>query len=275
MGWNMNRTCLNATARLIIWSIALWFIYETIKMHRPYTINAIGLEPYRIAHAGGGINSDTYTNSYEALNHGIESGFSYFEIDFVYTKDNQLVCLHDWEKSFYKNYGYIPSERLIFKEFLTLSKTVGKYTNCTLQGLSKWMTAHPNSVLISDVKGNNISALKDIFNVIPDAAQRVIPQIYNPKNFSVVKKIGFDSVIWTLYRYKGSDQSVIYWLSQFDGKVAVTMPKYRAQKGLGHELKKLNITSYVHTINSETEMELYKSKYNITEIYTDFILPNN
>lgn len=270
----MYKVSLHSAARFFIWSFALFFLYDEVRIYIPHTISASRLEAYRVAHAGGGINSDTYTNSYEALNHGVESGFTYFEIDFSYTKDNQLVCLHDWEKAFYKNYGYIPSERLIFKEFLILSKTAGKYTNCTLQGLSKWMISHPNSVLITDVKGNNISALKNIFSVIPNAAQRVIPQIYNPKNFSIVKNIGFDSVIWTLYRYNGSNQSVIYWLSRFDGKVAVTMPKYRAQKGLGHELKKHNITSYVHTINSETEMELYKSNYNITEIYTDFILPS-
>ena len=33
----------------------------------------------RIAHAGGGILGNTYTNSYEALNLNIRNGFLYFE----------------------------------------------------------------------------------------------------------------------------------------------------------------------------------------------------
>ncbi len=59
----------------------------------------------RIAHAGGGINGITYTNSYEALDLNYGLGFRYFEIDFTYTTDQKLICLHDWKKAFKTVFG--------------------------------------------------------------------------------------------------------------------------------------------------------------------------
>ncbi|PIE71308.1 MAG: hypothetical protein CSA22_03330 [Deltaproteobacteria bacterium] len=46
----------------------------------------------RVAHAGGGIQSHTYTNAYEALNETYKKGVKYFELDFVFTSDRQRVC---------------------------------------------------------------------------------------------------------------------------------------------------------------------------------------
>ena len=63
-------------------------------------------QPLMIAHAGGGINGINYSNSIEALNHNYAKGFRYFEMDFSWTSDNKLVCLHDWKKRF----------KLVFKQ---------------------------------------------------------------------------------------------------------------------------------------------------------------
>ena len=54
-----------------------------------------------MAHAGGGINGATYTNSIAAMNLNYSKGFRYFEIDFNTTSDANIVCVHDW-KSFRK-----------------------------------------------------------------------------------------------------------------------------------------------------------------------------
>ena len=60
----------------------------------------IRFQALRIAHAGGGLGKTSYTNSYQALTVDIDNGFKYFEIDFTFTKDDQLVCLHDWKHNF-------------------------------------------------------------------------------------------------------------------------------------------------------------------------------
>ena len=50
-----------------------------------------------IAHAGGKINNDIYTNSYEAIIKSIKNGYNYIEIDLRKTTDNVLVGIHEWE----------------------------------------------------------------------------------------------------------------------------------------------------------------------------------
>ncbi|PSW15857.1 hypothetical protein C9J01_02260 [Photobacterium rosenbergii] len=101
------------------------------------------------------------------------------------------------------------------------------------------MMNNPSAILITDVKGSNLDALKKIHSIIPDSNKRVIPQIYNPNEFSEVKEIGFESIILTLYKFNGSNRNVLYWLSRFDGKVGVTMPKHRAINGLSSKVKSL------------------------------------
>ena len=45
-----------------------------------------------IAHAGGEILGNTYTNSLEALNNSYKNGFRYFELDMIVTADNYIVA---------------------------------------------------------------------------------------------------------------------------------------------------------------------------------------
>jgi len=49
-----------------------------------------------IAHAGGGIEGNPYTNSEEALFANLKDGVKVFELDFAKTLDGKWVCTHDW-----------------------------------------------------------------------------------------------------------------------------------------------------------------------------------
>ena len=229
---------------------------------------------HRIAHAGGGINGETYTNSLEALSENYKKGFKYFEIDFSFTKDNHLVCLHDWQINFAQLFGYYPNDELSLREFEKLVKNNKQIHNCTLDSLAKWLKQHPSAFIITDAKERNIEALNTIYNRISDASRRIIPQIYDPENFIKAKKIGFNQVIWTLYRYTGDNRSVLAWAKKFEGPFAITMPKHRADSELPRALGALNIPSYVHTVNDTQEYMRYRSN-GITEIYTDFLPVNN
>lgn len=233
----------------------------------------IGFKPLRVAHAGGGINKNKYTNSYEALNSNIKKGFQYFELDFSFTKDNRLVCLHDWTHSFKRSFGFETNKRVTLNEFKSLVNTKSKFNKCTLDGLSTWMSKNPSAYIVTDVKTNNRKALKIILRTLPDAARRVIPQIYFPENFSEIKKLGFEQIIWTLYRVSLNNEEIVNWVKKFEGPVAVTMPRYQATSTLPQQLKKLNIPSYVHTINAPDKLNFYQKKFGITEIYTDFLHP--
>ena len=80
-------------------------IHRAVAVDKPFAISASELrevfalpsrfEPLRVAHAGGGIDGETYTNSYEALDRAVNDGFRYLELDLSFTSDDQLVCIHD------------------------------------------------------------------------------------------------------------------------------------------------------------------------------------
>ena len=234
-----------------------------------------GFQALRIAHAGGGLEKKTYTNSYQALDANIENGFRYFEIDFTFTSDDQLVCLHDWKSNFKRSFGFETEHRLSLEEFQKLAEENTKFTNCTLTGLAGWMVENPVALIVTDVKEDNLKALKRIHEVLPDADTRVIPQVYDPVNFEEIHAMGFEQIIWTLYRYSGSDYQVIHWLDEWPSKVAVTMPKEWATSALPKAVKSRGIPTYVHTVNNPEEMRKLLTEFGITEIYTDFLAPRD
>ena len=81
----------------------------------------------RIAHAGGGYRGDTYTNSFEALNENISNGFEYFELDFSFTRDYELVCIHDWSHSFKRSFGFKMNTKPNLEEFVDLRNNHSTY----------------------------------------------------------------------------------------------------------------------------------------------------
>lgn len=226
----------------------------------------------RVAHAGGAWEGNTYTNSIEALDENLKNGFTYFEIDFSFTQDGQLACVHDWTKWLNEKTNSGTSRPLTMEEFkLLIEKTDFKI--CSLETLAAWMAAHPSAVIVTDVKDDNLSALKIISEKIPDFARRVIPQIYTPSEYEKARAMGYDMIIWTLYRYGGNNDKVLAEIKNFHGPVAITMPVERAAAGLPRKLKENGIPTYVHTINSKWDEFKYLTIYGADEIYTDFLTP--
>jgi hypothetical protein len=233
-----------------------------------------GFRVERVAHAGGGYKGDTYTNSYQALSASLKLGFVYFEIDFVFTSDRQLVCLHDWKGNFSKLFKTDIQQIPSLEEFERLAAGHPKTTNCTAKGLAKWMREHPTAVLVSDVKGDNLAALVALRKIIPDAERRLIPQIYQPEEYEPVKALGYEQVIWTLYRFKGSIPTVVSHASEMQGPIAITMPFAKAKNGLAAQLDEMGIPTYVHTINQPEKAKHLRESLGVTEIYTDFLAPS-
>ena len=227
----------------------------------------------RVAHAGGGLGRMTYTNSYQALEANYAKGFRYFELDFVFTSDGHLVCLHDWKANFTRTFGFETDRSLSLEVFEELVNNNDKFTNCTLPGLAEWMVQYRDAIIVTDVRGNNLEALKRIANTLPAARTRVIPQIYNPLEFSSVKDLGFQQIIWTLYRYRGRIYQVLDWVTRWGSAVAVAMPKQWASTALPRELNNRDVPTYVHTINKPEELKKLTTELGITEIYTDFLGP--
>ena len=56
--------------------------------------------PTLISHAGGGIETGTYSNAREAFDLHYQEGHRYFEADLSWTSDGRLVLVHDWDERF-------------------------------------------------------------------------------------------------------------------------------------------------------------------------------
>lgn len=146
---------------------------------------------------------------------------------------------------------------------------------CTVESLAEWMKKNKKAVIITDVKKDNLKALHIIKEHLPDYPNRVIPQIYNPENYTTVKKMGFRQVIWTLYKYVSTITQLAQKASTLEGPIAITMPsKPHGKTRLPQLIKEMNMPTYVHTINSEQELRYFQEK-GVTEIYTDFLPPEN
>ena len=221
----------------------------------------------RIAHAGGQIGSATYTNSIEALDANYENGFRAFEIDFSWTSDQQLVCLHDWEQSFERSFGLPPTEPILLSDFEQLVRDRSAYTKCSLTSFMQWFADHPLAMLVTDVKERNLEALEHISSNYPQFLTRIIPQIYQPSEYTIVREFGFEKIIWTLYEFSGGPLAVLNAIQDIE-PWAVTMNTIRAEQNLGQELDALGIPSYVHTINDYADSLFFRS-LGIDEIYTD------
>jgi phosphoglycerol transferase len=239
----------------------------------PAPVERTGFEALRVAHAGGGVGGETYTNSYDALNLSLEKGFTYFEIDLSFTSDGELVCIHDWKDSFTRSFGTEAAERPDLAAFESLVLDRSKYRKCTLAGLAEWLERNPAAVLVTDVKEDNLRALRMVSERVRDSSSRVIPQVYDPRNYDAVREMGYRSVIWTLYRFSGSDEDVLRRAEGFDGPFAVTMTRKRAKGGLPDKLAKRGVPTYVHTVNKPAQAKKFMERYGVTEIYTDHLAP--
>jgi glycerophosphoryl diester phosphodiesterase len=251
-------------------NIALTMQDLTDILHQKNTFRTL-----RIAHAGGWVDRTIFTNSLQALDHNLKRGFKYFELDLSYTKDRQLVCIHDFELTWKRLTRLQPQERPTLEMFQSQMRDHCKVTPCTIETLAAWMKKNPSAIIITDVKDDGyMEALKTISMKLPNFADRVIPQVFFPEDYAKAKQLGYKQVIWTLYRYNGTNEDVLKWVDTFLGPFAITMPKERALAGLSAQLAQKGIPSYVYTINDWKEAFDLMRRYKVTNIYTD-LLPAN
>ncbi|MEX2469630.1 MAG: glycerophosphodiester phosphodiesterase family protein [Pseudohongiellaceae bacterium] len=269
----MNRSSSRYIGRGGVWVVAGLAVVLLVLLFLQFLNTDSRATPRlpRVAHAGGEFDGLTYTNSFEALNANLAQGFTHFEIDFSWTSDGQLVCLHDWQESFERSFGGPAVGPVSLAEFEALVTARSPVRKCTLSSLADWLTAHPETVLITDVKEDYEAALRHIQTNHPRLLDRIIPQIYQPGEFDLTRSLGFERVIWTLYQYAGSNADVMRELSDMP-VWAVTMDVVRAGQRLGRRLEELGVPSYTHTINDYADF-LYFRNLGIDEVYTDTLSP--
>ncbi len=236
-----------------------------------------------VAHAGGGVDGEPYWNSVEALERNYAAGFRVFEVDFHWTRDRKLVLLHDWKQTFRRHFKpYDPPllRRLIARamrrpalpplaEFLRLGKPDGP-TPTDLAGLARWLAAHPDARIVTDVKKHNLRALGRIAERYPELVPRFIPQVFSFAEYAPAKALGYRYVILTLYRTQAADNRVVAFAGR-ERPYAVTMPAERAARGdLARRLQSLGVFVYAHTVNDRAVLNELAAR-GVSGFYTDFL----
>lgn len=91
----------------------------------------------------------TGSNSLEALEHSYENGFRLLELDFSWTCDGELVCVHDWN-AFYGR--ILDTDSPTLAQFEAVRDSTYGFTSLTLDHLIAWLREHPGVSIVTDTR---------------------------------------------------------------------------------------------------------------------------
>ena len=164
-----------------------------------------------IAHAGGGINGRTYTNSLEAWENSYQLGNRVFDADFTFTIDGELVLLHSWNDnlenrdsdSMHESRIYIDDnghvqyvirgEAVTYRKFMN-QKIYYLYTPMSCEDMIKFMVEHEDLYVACDVKDDVELSYRYIVDKAlelgeEDVLDRVIVNIYSYDTYDIIMDI--------------------------------------------------------------------------------------
>ncbi|WP_150270351.1 phosphatidylinositol-specific phospholipase C/glycerophosphodiester phosphodiesterase family protein [Paenibacillus tepidiphilus] len=265
---------------MMICAIALLFVFALSGRKEPET----GFAAYKvIAHALGGINGYTYTNSYEAFIANYEMGTRVFEADLLLSADDKLVARHEWTGNMSKLLGQLtvlPAAKqgavLTYSDFMD-SPILDLYSPVDIDKLMDLLGAYPDAYIVTDTKELKPELVTRQFELIVEAAEsrdpallaRIVPQIYSRDMLDMVNKVHeFPEIIYTLYQSRDSEEQVVDFVKETG--VDITMPVTKASKSFVRQLKQAGARIYVHTVNDQKEI-VKLSRLGVDGFYTDFV----
>lgn len=224
-----------------------------------------------IFHAGG-ITPDgiTGSSSLEALNYSYERGYLIVEMDFCWTEDNHLVCVHDWDAYYAHRLG---KECVTLEEFESAKYGTYGFTSMTLYDLADWMKEHEGAVIVTDIKERSVDGARLISEKYPDLLDRFYFQIYSKSDYDVVRGIGFNNIILTVYQLPWEEKIDAVGLAEYalnHELIGLTYPieLHEWYPDYTSSLLKANTPLYVHTVNDwEKQKQLFA--LGVSGVYTD------
>lgn len=223
-----------------------------------------------VYHAGGGIDGLDYSNSKEALEATLSSGNNVIEIDFAYTSDHQLVCMHEWEEQWSSE--NIPS----LAEFAS-QKIFGKYTPMTANDVVKYMENHPELYVVIDTKEDDhpevIRNLTELSSYDTSITDRFIIQLYKPgikEQILEIYPFKDENFLFTAYKFGARFPNKIMKICYDENIPVVTVPYGSWDEQAKELFTSKNFIIYEHTVNRPD----YASKslqMGVHGFYTDFL----
>lgn len=209
------------------------------------------------------------SNSLEGLRQCASAGCEVIELDFNFTSDGKLACIHDWYRQYAEEItDYVP---LSLEDFLKC-KIYGNFTPIWLGDVCDFLRENEGVYIVTDIKDKNAEGAAAIAEFAPDLKNRFIIQIYGEEEYETIRALGFDYIVYTLYR--------LDWNSKTDwkalGKFAKSHPlvgytfsyELCPVKGYVNGMLKSGVPLYIHTVNGDAEQQQYFDM-GIKGIYTD------
>lgn len=272
-------------ALVILAVIAAFAVIVLIPPKGIYTLNGcrkmLRNDRY-IIHAGGFVEDGSgemlsYTNSREAIENCYENGNRICELDFLTTSDGKVVCAHndDQEEMWAHGINVVngTGEALSFYEFMG-AKFNGTLTTMSLEDVADYIREHPDLYIVTDVKDDNIGVCTLIARDYPELKNNFIIQIYHPNEYKRIRELGFNYVIYTLYRATEEELTaeVTEQFTKESDLVGVTFwMEYPDNYADGFEvLKQSGLPLFVHTVNDKDQMKSFIDR-GIDGCYTDVV----
>lgn len=233
-----------------------------------------------VSHAGAGLKAATYSNSREALDVAAARGLRRIEIDFETTRDGRVVAAHDWGQTYVElRPGVLPAPLARYFQWgrpdhatFLATPMKGGLTPIDAPGLAEWLKAHPDVKIVTDIKSNNVAILgRLIADGVP--REKLVPQIYSRGELAPVRGMGFDEIIYTLYRDTDVPIPEVIAFAR-KHRVAVTIHSARVARADVQAFRDAGVPLYVHTIN-EPDRAIRLQEWGAAGIYTDFLRPNS
>jgi len=224
-----------------------------------------------IAHGGGAYHGYETTNSVEALNHAIQSGYRIIELDMELSSDEKIIMLHDWDRTA-KHYYNTSFDRKISQHRFNRLSVHGELEVLTFEKLSKILEVNPEILIITDTKGDNLAILSKIAKEYPNQVKQIIPQIYGFVQWIKVKELGYSNIILTLYAMRDIDEDKLVSFVMKKDLYAVAMPDYLAEQGLCSRLSQEGIKVYVHPVSTYEDAQYFISQ-GAWGVYSGTLLP--
>lgn len=224
-----------------------------------------------IAHGGGAYKGYETTNSVEALNNAISNGYKIIELDMELSADHEIIMLHDWDRTSMHYYGTSFPKKLNRSTFMNLS-VHGELEVLTFDKLEAILKKNPGIRIVTDTKGDNPELLTAIADKYPDLVGRIIPQIYDYDEYQTVHDLGYQDIIFTIYKLNEIDAGKLAGFVSENDIYAVTMPDYYVQKGILSTLSGKGIPVYVHPVDTY-EKALRLQRQGACGFYSGTLLP--
>lgn len=221
-----------------------------------------------IIHGAGEVEGFYKTNSLEAIQKSISEGGRIIEIDFNFTRDDELVCIHDWRT--YYSQDIIP---LSLDEFNN-RRILNKFTPMDIELLVNVLKYNPGVYIVTDIKDDNIKALNLIASRYPEIINRIIPQAYNRLEVSIIRDLGYKNIILTFYKMPYDEvirTSNFIDFAKENSLLALTFSYELASENYISRLKESNVLLLIHTISTKEEQSMYRS-LGVDGFYTDYVI---